>query len=144
MIGCLTLVPPKKEATQVPIPITQSPVVAKIAHRTKENIISKNYISPTGKPLEMAELISTKTGKPLDIIEKIMFYESSYDSNSVHHNTNHTFDSGLMQINSSHIQEAKKMGIDIFTDEGNAQFAIHLINTCGLSPWKASKHNWGA
>ena len=144
VIGCLALYSPIKEDTSVPIPIHKSPVVAKIVHRTITNHVANKYVPPMGKPLEIALKISKETGKPLTTISKIMFYESHYDSNSVHHNKNHTYDSGLMQINSSHLEEAKKMGIDIFTDEGNAQFSIYLIKTYGLSPWSASKIHWNS
>jgi hypothetical protein len=143
VIGYLTFITPVQEAIADPIPIVKSPVVVKVVHKAVVKKINIKYIAPIGKPLEIATLISTQTGTPVTIISKIMFAESRYESSAKHLNKNGTTDHGLMQINSSHITEAKEMGIDIFTDEGNASFAIHLIKTCGLSPWNSSKYFWG-
>lgn len=109
----------------------------KVVKNTKEK-----YYPPTGKPLEVATLIASKTGHSVDLISRIMFSESQYKSDAKHNNNNHTYDSGLMQINSSHIAEAEKMGIDIFTDNGNADMAIYLLNRDGLAPWNSSKSKW--
>ncbi len=102
----------------------------------------KKYVPPTGKALAIAEKISKETNYPVDTISRIMFAESQYDSKAKHTNKNGSKDYGLMQINSQHLPLAKKMGIDIFTDEGNADFAIYLIKKNGLRDWGFSKHNW--
>lgn len=100
------------------------------------------YTPPTGLALKMALIIEKETGIPNEIISKIMFAESRYDPKAKHINKNKSYDSGLMQINSQHIPLAKKMGIDIFTPEGNTQFAIYLIKKNGLRDWGYSKSTW--
>lgn len=142
VIGCLTLISPKREDITIQVPIYKSIVVAKVSNIKK---VKSNKITvpiPTDKVVRIAERISSETNIPKEKIIKIIWAESNYNSNAKHINKNHTYDSGLLQINSSHISEAKKMGIDIFTDEGNVRFAIYLIKTCGLSPWDSSKHVW--
>lgn len=60
-----------------------------------------------------------------------------------HVNTNGTIDYGVMQINSTHIKEAQKMGIDIMTKEGNRKYAEYLYAHQGTAPWTASQKCWG-
>ncbi len=62
-----------------------------------------------------------------------------YDSNNkilTHHNENGTIDIGIAQLNSVHFEEAKKMGIDINTTEGNLKFARYLLESKrGINHW---------
>jgi hypothetical protein len=58
-------------------------------------------------------------------------------------NVNHE-DVGVMQINEKyHADEAVKMGINIYTVEGNVAFAKHLYEKYGSQPWGASSPCWG-
>lgn len=53
-------------------------------------------------------------------------------------------DIGVMQINEFfHGDTAKKMGMDIYTTEGNVAYAKYLYSKYGLKPWSASKPCWG-
>jgi len=50
-----------------------------------------------------------------------------------------------MQINEKyHLDEAKKLGIDIYTVEGNMEFARILYDKFGTEPWNASSACWGS
>ncbi len=52
-------------------------------------------------------------------------------------------DKGLFQINEKyHLDNAKKMGLDIYTVEGNIHYAEYLHQKNGYSDWKASKPCW--
>jgi soluble lytic murein transglycosylase-like protein len=106
--------------------------------RHKVNI----YIPPTGKTLKIAEKVSKETGVPCETISKIMYFESSYNPKIVGVNKNKTRDIGLFQINSIHLAEAKKMGLNLKDPDDNATFAIHLIKQNGLRDWYSSKKNW--
>lgn len=54
-----------------------------------------------------------------------------------------TPDAGVYQINEYyHLSQATKMGIDIYTVEGNIRYAKYLYRTHGLQPWSASKKCW--
>lgn len=54
-----------------------------------------------------------------------------------------SYDVGLYQINSSHFKEAKAMGFDVFTAEGNISYALYLYHTQGTYPWRYSSSCWG-
>lgn len=53
-------------------------------------------------------------------------------------------DRGACQINLGYHQEAaKKMGIDVETEQGNIIYANYLYTTQGSQPWSASSACWG-
>lgn len=53
-------------------------------------------------------------------------------------------DIGIMQINEGyHGAEAKALGLDIKTVDGNLAFAKWLYEKYGTDPWSASKKCWG-
>jgi hypothetical protein len=107
--------------------------------KQKRNI----YIPPTGKVLRIAERVSNETGISQEIISRIMYFESSYNQKEEPKNTNGTRDIGIFQINSTHLKEAKKLGLNLRDMDDNAEFAIRLIKQHpDLRDWKASKHNW--
>lgn len=52
-------------------------------------------------------------------------------------------DIGRWQINEYyHAKEAAKLGYDIYTEQGNALYAIVLYNSNGTRDWNASKPCW--
>lgn len=52
-------------------------------------------------------------------------------------------DVGVMQINERYWGEnAEKLGIDLYTTQGNMQYARYLYEKQGLRPWKASSACW--
>jgi len=52
-------------------------------------------------------------------------------------------DVGVMQINIKyHLETSKKLGIDIYTLEGNLKYGKYLYETQGTSPWNASSLCW--
>lgn len=53
-------------------------------------------------------------------------------------NKNGTKDFGMMQINSSHIDEAKSLGLDIMNVADNMTYAKYLYEREGIQPWSAS------
>ncbi len=75
------------------------------------------------------------------ILEKIAKCESggkqfNADGSVVrHYNKNGTIDYGYMQINSIHILEAEKLGIDIMTQKGNLRMALILFRRHGAKIW---------
>lgn len=53
-------------------------------------------------------------------------------------------DVGVMQINEKyHAAQAKELGLDLSTIEGNVAYAKILYSKEGTSPWKASQPCWG-
>lgn len=52
-------------------------------------------------------------------------------------------DVGYCQVNEAINNDlARKMGYDIFTEQGNKDFAVYLFNTRGTEPWNSSKSMW--
>lgn len=54
-----------------------------------------------------------------------------------------TNDVGLFQINVKyHAKTAEKLGMDIYTLEGNIAYAKYLLKTQGLNAWVHSRFRW--
>lgn len=54
-------------------------------------------------------------------------------------------DIGVMQINEMyHGDRAKELGIDIYTRQGNLEYAMYLYRNEGLRPWSASRFCWSS
>lgn len=52
-------------------------------------------------------------------------------------------DVGRFQINEKyHLLNSEKMGINIYTEEGNTAYALYLYKKNGLSDWLASEPCW--
>lgn len=67
-----------------------------------------------------------------------------YDENGLALRGNmNSSDIGVMQINEIyHGDRAKELGMDIYTKEGNLEYAMYLYKNQGLAPWGASRHCW--
>jgi len=53
-------------------------------------------------------------------------------------------DVGKYQINEFyHLEASKKLGMDIYTEEGNEAYALWLYQHDGTTPWNWSKGCWG-
>ena len=53
-------------------------------------------------------------------------------------------DVGVLQINEHyHADEAAKLGMNLYTLEGNVQYAKHLYEKFGTDPWSSSSPCWG-
>lgn len=53
-------------------------------------------------------------------------------------------DLGLMQVNETyHGVTAKKLGLDLYTMQGNLAYARFLYDKEGSTPWNSSKPCWG-
>jgi hypothetical protein len=70
------------------------------------------------------------------------FQQFDKNSNVIRGRVN-KYDIGVMQINEKyHAESAVKLGINIYTVEGNVAFAKHLYEESGTQPWSASKSCW--
>ena len=67
-----------------------------------------------------------------------------YDSKgAILHGVVNKNDIGIMQINEYYNGEnADKLGLDIYTIEGNLDYAKVLYNKFGLDPWSSSEKCW--
>ena len=53
------------------------------------------------------------------------------------------YDVGIFQINEQyHLEKSQSLGFDIYTPEGNVEYAVWLMSTKGRGPWISSRHCW--
>ena len=81
------------------------------------------------------------------ILEAIAFCESSsqqFDKDGlVLRGRVNPYDAGMFQINTwYHGRRAKELGINLYTEAGNTEFALLLYEEQGTEPWNASKSCW--
>lgn len=78
------------------------------------------------------------TGKPQQFNVK---------TGGVLHGKQNPNDIGMCQINiqpqNGHLVASTKMGLDVFTEDGNIEYANYLYSKSGSTPWNWSKHCWG-
>ena len=69
-----------------------------------------------------------------------------YDADgSVYRGEVNNLDVGIMQINEHfHSDTAKKLGLDLYTIQGNVAYARYLYEHQGTAPWSSSQGCWGA
>jgi hypothetical protein len=84
----------------------------------------------------------------VQVAQSIAYCESTnrqYDSNTgqaLRGNQN-ALDVGLFQINEKyHLRKSQELGFDIYTTEGNIDYAMWLLKTQGSGPWIWSKPCW--
>lgn len=105
---------------------------------------------------EISEQVKVKTTEDIiaehfsdaPILKKIAFCESQNrqideTTGAVLRGKVNSQDVGVMQINEKyHLEAAKKLGLDIYTLEGNIDYAKHLYKTQGVKPWVHSSKCW--
>lgn len=53
-------------------------------------------------------------------------------------------DVGLFQINEFyHLEDSKKFGYNIYSAQGNVEYALHIMKRDGIRHWNYSKPCWG-
>lgn len=92
---------------------------------------------------------NTATIKPIipQVMHDISWCESKdrqfNDDGTVYRGVINSEDVGKYQINEHyHLLAAQKMGIDIYTEDGNEQYAMVLYNAHGTRDWNASRSCW--
>lgn len=70
------------------------------------------------------------------------FKQFDKDGNVIHGIANKA-DVGVMQINKKyHAETAEKLGLDLYTVNGNVAYAKYLYDEQGSQPWSASQKCW--
>lgn len=89
----------------------------------------KNYFADTPVLAEIAKCES--------------HYRHTDNSGEVTRGRKNNQDVGVMQINEKyHLDQAIKLGYDIYSLEGNLEYAKYLYNKEGARPWLASSSCW--
>ena len=118
-------------------------------------------MAEASKPtVEVVQVVEEKTSKPAfteadvrkyfvnqPLLAEIARCESTFrhydkDGNVLRGRVNGA-DVGVMQINEKyHLERAVKLGLDIYTPEGNMAYARYLYEKQGAQPWIASSKCW--
>lgn len=82
------------------------------------------------------------------ILQKISWCESrdrQFNADgSIHRGAVNPQDVGKYQINEYyHLEESRRLGMDIYTEKGNTEYALYLFEHQGTRPWNWSKPCWG-
>jgi len=98
-------------------------------------------------PVSLKTPITEVSPLNVDIMVKIAFCESGgrqFNSDgTVIRGRENPKDVGKFQINEYyHLADSKRLGMDIYTLEGNTAYATHLYETQGTKPWSASLGCW--
>ena len=125
---------------------------------TSTNITSAPISTSTPKVVSVAkvETESQKTTEDLvreyfsdlPIMVEIAKCESQFTQfnkdGSIHRGRINPADVGVFQVNEYyHLNESKKLNLDIHTVDGNLKYARHLYESEGVEPWSASSSCWG-
>lgn len=107
---------------------------------TKQDTRPKN-------PNQGIEKVVKSYFKNLPIMAEISKCESTFkqfnEDGTIHRGRVNKGDVGVMQINEYyHKDEAKKLGLDLYSLEGNLAYAKHLYDTEGTVPWNSSSPCW--
>jgi len=83
-----------------------------------------------------------------EILKKISWCESRdrqfKADGSIHRGAVNPQDVGKYQINEYyHLEASRKLGMDIYTEKGNTDYALYLFKHQGTRPWNWSKFCWG-
>ncbi len=120
-----------------------TPVLADIATTTP---VATTTTVETTKVLTVKDSVENYFSD-IPIMVDIAYCESRYrqtePDGSVFHGTINPSDIGVMQINEKyHAKEAKELGYNIYTLEGNMAFARYLYSKEGARPWLSSSACW--
>ncbi len=103
-------------------------------------------ILPTSAEVKLAVEKEFGIGSVMSMIAKCesVGYRQYDESGNVLRGKINPDDIGVFQINTYyHLESSKKMGLDIFTLQGNIAYAKYLYDTQGTRPWNWSKGCWG-
>lgn len=93
--------------------------------------------------------MTTPSTVPTALLADIAWCESKQhqfdpDTGRVLRGTANHKDVGYFQINEYwNGKDAKRLGYNIYTEEGNIGYALYLYKTQGTKPWNSSKSCWG-
>lgn len=100
------------------------------------------------EPLRETPVLEAPKSPPLpEVLERIAWCESrnrQFDTDGTPlRGTFNYHDVGKFQINMRFWEkEAKKLGLDVFTEEGNEAMALEIYRRQGTKPWNGSKRCW--
>lgn len=105
------------------------------AHAETPEPIVKYVTASSTMPLMLQKICSAESGKQFNKDGSVV--RGAIDKSDI----------GYCQINERYNNDyARKLGLDIYSEQGNKEFATILFNERGVQPWDASKcttNGWG-
>lgn len=101
---------------------------AQIVYQSKEVVVQVEADAPVLDRIAKCESGNTQFAKDGQVL--------------VHVNKNGTWDVGKYQINSIHGGTATKLGMNLYTEDGNTAFAKWMYANLGTGDWAASQSCW--
>lgn len=100
-------------------------------------------------PVKSIQEMITETFGPDSIMHSVADCESRFrqfnEDGSILRGYYNPKDVGVFQVNEYwHLETSKRLGMDIYTVEGNIAYAKHLYDLNGTRDWNASRSCWGA
>jgi hypothetical protein len=85
--------------------------------------------------------------KDIPVLAKVAECESQFrqvdENGGVLRGVKNPFDVGVMQINEKyHLDRSEEMNMNIYSLDGNLEYARTLYNESGTAPWSSSKACW--
>ncbi|MEK7551932.1 MAG: hypothetical protein AAB534_00800 [Patescibacteria group bacterium] len=127
----VSLLTPMHEASGEKVTIVDSGIKEIESEKTVQSTeeIVKNYFADAPIMVEIARCEST--------------FRQINSKGEVLRGVVNSRDVGVMQINERfHGDTAEKMNVDIYSIDGNLEYARHLYEKQGTKPWKASEKCW--
>lgn len=121
------------------------------AATTTQSVVVSQNITPIVEQVQEAKTLEhyvREYYKDTPILAEVARCESGFihftDSGKVLRGIKDSNDVGVMQINERfHLGQAKKLGYDIYSIEGNMAYAKYIYERDGAAPWSASSKCWG-
>lgn len=128
------------------MPVAQTPMIGHIAEAQAPSVTEEVATIET-EPLTIEDQVRAHFSD-VPALAGVAYCESrfrQYDANgNILRGIVNSRDVGVFQINEHyHLETALKKGIDLYTLEGNMEYARYLYENQGLQPWKASRPCWG-
>ncbi len=138
--------------------VTMSDAIVPVPAVASNDVVTQNTVEAETKTEKVAEkaenkILTTEAQvkayfSDTPILAEVAFCESrfrQFDSNgNVLRGVQNSQDVGVMQINEKyHLETSQKLGLNIYTLEGNMAYAKYLYDTQGTKPWNYSSPCWG-
>jgi len=121
---------------------TTPKTVEKAKGLTKYQMKGTKYTEPPQSLKTIIEEKAEKHGIDPNLMSAISYCESDYNIKAQNKNTNSSIDGGVAQLNSVHLPELNRLGLDRFNPSDAYEFMAILIKRNGTSDYLASKSCW--
>ncbi len=111
-------------------------------------IPNRTHIINQPSSLEKVRIVAPVSSEVPELLQKIAWCESRNrqfkSDGTLYRGIVNSKDVGKYQINEFyHLEASQKLGMNIYTEKGNTEYALYLFKHQGSKPWDWSKPCWG-